>query len=53
MGIGDCNNGVENSIDQLYNYSDIHSLVPSKEELLEALKRDSRFEVLSNWSRDR
>ena len=53
MGIGDCNNGVENSIDQLYNYSDIHSLVPSKEELLEALKRDSRFEVLPNWSRDR
>ena len=53
MGIGVCDDGVENSIDQLYNYSDIHSLVPSKEELLEALKRDSRFEVLPKWSRER
>lgn len=35
------------SIDRIYNYTDIRSLVPSKEELLEALKKDGRFEVHS------
>lgn len=33
------------SIDRIYGYSDIRCLVPSKEALLEALKKDDRFEV--------
>ncbi|KAM7455685.1 hypothetical protein BLSTO_03560 [Blastocystis sp. subtype 1] len=36
------------SIDRIYGYSDIRCLVPSKEALLEALKKDDRFEVSSD-----